>query len=67
MGKRGASAGGLTGIHHGAGSLSNAAARRTMTYPALCSRFREVAAEYGSDEQRAMFNGTAARLYGITP
>lgn len=37
-----------------------------MTYPALCDRFREVAAEYGPDEQRAMFHDTAARLYGIT-
>ncbi len=40
-------------------------ARRTMTYAALCERFREIAAEYGADDQRALFHGTAARLYGI--
>lgn len=40
-------------------------ARRTMTYAALCTRFREVVAEYTGDEQRAMFQGTAARLYGV--
>ncbi len=42
-------------------------ARRTGTYAALCSRFREVAAEYAPDEQRALFHGTAARLYGLAP
>lgn len=40
-------------------------ARRTMTYPDLVQRFREVVAEYTPDEQRAMFHDTAARAYGI--
>lgn len=40
-------------------------ARRTMTYAALCDRFREVAAEYTAAEQRALFHDTAARHYGI--
>ena len=38
-------------------------ARRTMTYAALCERFREVAAEYTAAEQRALFHDNAARLY----
>ncbi len=42
-------------------------ARRTGTYAALCSRFREVAAEYAADEQQALFHDTAARLYGVAP
>ncbi len=42
-------------------------ARRSMGYTALCTRFREVAAEYDPAEQHALFYGTAARLYGITP
>jgi predicted TIM-barrel fold metal-dependent hydrolase len=41
-------------------------ARRTMTYPALCERFREIAAEY-SEAEHTLFHGTAARLNGITP
>ena len=40
-------------------------ARRTMTYAALCDRFREIVAEYTADEQRALFHDTAARLYGV--
>ncbi len=40
-------------------------ARRTMTYAALCTRFREVVAEYTPGEQEAMFQGNAARLYGV--
>jgi len=40
-------------------------ARRTMTYPALCDRFREVAAEYTAAEQRALFHDSAAGVYGI--
>ena len=42
-------------------------ARRTMTYAALCERFREVAAEYTASEQAALFHDTASRLYGIGP
>ena len=42
-------------------------ARRTMTYAALCDRFREVAAEYTAAEQGALFHDTASRLYGIGP
>ncbi len=38
-------------------------ARRTMSFAALCGRFREVTAEYGADEQRALFHDNAARLY----
>ena len=40
-------------------------ARRTLSYAALCERFREVVAEYTPAEQRALFHDTAARLYGI--
>ena len=40
-------------------------ARRTMTYAALCDRFREIAAEYTPQEQAALFHDTAARLYGV--
>lgn len=40
-------------------------ARRTMAYPELVQRFREVAAEYTAAEQRDLFHGTAARTYGI--
>jgi predicted TIM-barrel fold metal-dependent hydrolase len=42
-------------------------ARRTMTFAALCERFREVAAEYTAAEQGAMFHDTAALQYGVTP
>ena len=42
-------------------------ARRWVGYAELCTRFREVAAEYGLAEQHALFYGTAARLYGIAP
>ncbi len=41
-------------------------ARRTMTYPDLVQRFREVTAEYTAAEQRDLFHGTAARTYGIS-
>jgi len=40
-------------------------ARRTMAYPDLVQRFREVAAEYTAAEQRDLFHRTAARTYGI--
>lgn len=40
-------------------------ARRTMTYPALVQRFREVVGEYTATEQRALFHDTAVRLYGV--
>ena len=40
-------------------------ARRTMPYPALVQRFRDIVAEYAATEQRALFHDTAARLYGI--
>ncbi len=40
-------------------------ARRTMTYAALCDRFREIVAEYSAAEQRLMFHDNAARLYRI--
>lgn len=40
-------------------------ARRTMAYPELVQRFREVAAEYTAAEQRDLFHGTAACTYGI--
>jgi predicted TIM-barrel fold metal-dependent hydrolase len=40
-------------------------ARRTMTYPALCERFRAVVAEYSLGDQAALFHGTAARIYGM--
>src|SRR3954451_2956845 len=40
-------------------------ARRTMTYPALCQRLREIAAEYSQAEQHALFYGTAARTYRL--
>jgi len=42
-------------------------ARRRMGYAELCTRFREVAAEYTPAEQHALFYGTASRLYGIAP
>ena len=41
-------------------------ARRTMTYAALCERFREVVSRYGAAEQRMMFHDNAARLYRMT-
>jgi predicted TIM-barrel fold metal-dependent hydrolase len=37
-------------------------ARRTMTYPALCTRFREIVADFSPSEQRALFHDTAARV-----
>ena len=40
-------------------------ARRTMTYAALCERFREVVAGYTPAEQRMMFHDNAVRLYGV--
>ncbi len=40
-------------------------ARRTMTFPDLCERFREVVAEYTPAEQRMMFHDNAARIYGV--
>lgn len=38
-------------------------AKRTMTYPALCERFREIVQDFSPDEQRALFHDNAARLY----
>ena len=40
-------------------------ARRTMRYPDLLQRFREVVSEYSLAEQRDLLHDTAARAYGI--
>jgi predicted TIM-barrel fold metal-dependent hydrolase len=41
-------------------------ARRTMSFAALCDRFREVVADFTAAEQRAMFHDNAVRLYRMT-
>ena len=41
-------------------------ARRTMSYSALCDRFREVVAVYTRTEQHDLFHGTASRVYGLS-
>jgi L-fuconolactonase len=39
--------------------------RRSISYPVLWNAFKKIAAEFGEDEQEAMFSGTARRVYRL--
>ncbi len=42
-------------------------ARRSLSFAALCDRFRAVVADFTAAEQRALFHDNAARLYRMAP